>query len=101
MGVMESSDGEFEFLRQLGSDICERVMLGDSDSSHPNETVEIGSFVAMGLHLDTAAKDLNELFPFQFFREFTKTLPSSGQGFPTVSILSFLELSRLVVSILL
>ena len=53
----------------------------------------------MGLNLDAAAKDLDKLFPFQLFREFTKALPSSSQGFYAVSILSFLDLSRLIVPI--
>ena len=51
----------------------------------------------MGLNLDAAAKDLNELLPLQIFREFTETLPSSSQGFFAVSILRFFDLSRLVV----
>jgi len=51
----------------------------------------------MSLNLDAAAKDLNELLPLQFFWEFTETLPSSGQSFFAVSILSFFDLSRLVV----
>jgi len=51
----------------------------------------------MGLNLDAAAKDLDELLPLQIFREFTETLPSSGQGIFAVSVLSSFDLSRLVV----
>ena len=65
--------------------------------SHPDETVEIGSLVAMGMNLDAPTKDLNELVPFELFREVTKTFPLSGQGFFAISILSILDLSRLVV----
>ena len=53
----------------------------------------------MGLNLDAAAKDLDELLPFQLFREATKSLPFSTQGFFAVNVLGFLDLSRLVVSI--
>ena len=53
----------------------------------------------MGLNLDATAKDLDELLPLQLFREVTETLPSSSQGLFAVSVLSFLDLSRLVVPI--
>lgn len=76
---------------------CQCATLHDCDLSHPDEPVEIGRFVTMGLNLDAATKDLNELLPLQIFREFTETLPSSSQGFFAVSILIFFDLSRLVV----
>ena len=76
-------------------------MLYNRDSSHSDKTVEISGFIAMSLNLDAAAKDLNELFPLQLFREATKTLPSSCQGLFAVNILSPLDLSCLVVSITL
>ena len=52
----------------------------------------------MGLNLDATTKNLNELLPLQFFREFTETLPSSSYSLFAVSILSFSDLSGLVVS---
>jgi len=76
-------------------------LLYNYESSYPDETVEIGSFVAMSLNLDATTKDFNELLPFQLFREVAKTLPSSSQGFFAVSILGFLDLTRLVVPIIL
>ena len=53
----------------------------------------------MSLNLDAAAEDLDELLPFQLFREFTEVPPSSCQGLFAVNILSFFDLSRLVVTI--
>ena len=55
----------------------------------------------MGLNLDATTKDLNELLPFQLFREVTKALPLSSQGFFAVNILSFLNLSCLVIPVVL
>jgi len=78
---------------------CQPVVLRNRDRSHPEETVEISGFVAMGLNLDAATKNLNELFPFQFFWEGTKALPFSSQGFLAVRVLGFLDLSSLIVPI--
>ena len=78
--------------------VCQQVVLRIRNPSHPDETVEIGSFVAVSLDFDATAKNLNELFPFQLFREVTESLPFISQSFLTISVLSFLELPRLVVS---
>ena len=76
-------------------------MLRNRGPSHPEEAVKIGGFVAMGLNLDATTKDLNELLPFQLFWEVTKALPLSSQGFFAVNILSFLNLSCLVIPVVL
>ena len=72
-------------------------MLWNRSRSHPEETVKISGFVAMGLNLDAATKNLNELLPLQLFREVAKALPSSTQGLFAVRVLGFFDLSSFVV----
>ena len=100
---MESSDGELEFLRQLdcGPLVSMSGVLYGYDKSHPDETVEIGSLVAMGVDLDAAAKDLNELLPLQLLRDVVtmEIIPVPCEDCCAVIILSFFDHPRLVVPI--
>ena len=72
-------------------------MSQDCGLSYPEEAVEISGFVTMGLNFDTTTKDLNELLPFQLFREVTKALPLPSQGFFAIRVLGLLDLPSLIV----
>jgi hypothetical protein len=51
MSMMESRDWEFELVR------------------YPNQSVQIGSFVAMNVYFDVSTKDIGHDFPLQVLRE--------------------------------
>ena len=72
MGVVEARNGEVEFVAQLRERYSENGESSTSSKSptHPNNPVQINSFVTMIVDLDFSSQHVHQSLPLQIIREF-------------------------------